>query len=114
MLKLVLRRLGDENAEVKSNAAYAMGVLCFNSQSPEIVAEYSNILSRLERLLQNPEGRMIDNAAGCLARMIIAHADNVPLAEVLPALVQVLPLREDYEENEPIYQMLVQLCWWPL
>ena len=36
----------------------------------------------------------------------------MPVAEVLPALVRsgVLPLKEDYEENEPVWKMIVQLC----
>ncbi len=53
---------------------------------------------------------MQDNAAGCVSRMILKHKDAVPVAEVLPVLVGLLPLKKDYEENEPIYQCIGMLC----
>src|SRR5699024_10107990 len=56
-----------------------------------------------------PEARIKDNASGCLCRMILAHPDRVPLAQVLPALVDLLPLKEDYEENTPVYQCIYKL-----
>ena len=53
----------------------------------------------------------MDNAAGCISRMISKHKTNVPVDEVLPALLNsgVLPLKEDYQENEPVWKMIVQL-----
>ena len=53
----------------------------------------------------------MDNAAGCVARLILAHKDRVPVADVLPALVNsgVLPLKEDYQENEPVWKMIISL-----
>ena len=53
---------------------------------------------------------MQDNAAGCVSRMILKHKEAVPLAEVLPVLVGLLPLKKDFEENEPIYNCIAQLC----
>jgi len=34
----------------------------------------------------------------------------MPIKMVLPALVELLPLKEDYEENEPVWGMIVRLC----
>jgi hypothetical protein len=119
-MKLFLHRLSDEDPEAKSNAAYAMGMLCLKSRAVhEIIGNYPVILTKLEPFLQEKNHRMLDNACGCIARMIMAHPNNVPLGDVLPALAGVLPLKEDYEENEPIYKMLVQLCqfsdlWYPV
>lgn len=111
LMRLLLHRLSDEDPETKSNAAYAIGLLCLKSQNgAEIVKHYHTILTKLEPLLHNKQHRMLDNACGCLARMIMGHPEAVPLAEVLPPLVQQLPLKEDYEENAPIYDMVVQLC----
>ena len=42
--------------------------------------------------------------------MILKQHDKVPIADVLPAIVSILPLKNDYEENEPLYKMIVQLC----
>lgn len=50
-----------------------------------------------------------DNACGAVARMIMRHPDVVPVDQVLPVFVQALPLKRDYEENEPVYKLLFQL-----
>lgn len=112
ILKLLIHRLSDEHQQTKSNAAYAIGRLCEKSDSDrEIVKAYPTILSKLEPLLhiQGTE-RMQDNAAGCVSRMILKHKESVPLDDVLPVLVSLLPLKKDFEENEPIYNCIAQLC----
>lgn len=111
LMKLLLHRMSDEDIETKSNAAYAVGLLQEKSTNDaEILKSFPTILSKLEPLLQTQEARAMDNAAGCVARMIMKHPDHVPVAQVLPALVEILPLRDDFEENEPIYDMIVNLC----
>lgn len=106
-----MHKLSDADPETRSNAAYAMGLLCIKSQNTQLItSNYSTILRKLEPLLQDQSYRMLDNACGCVSRMIMAHPNNVPLGEVLPVIANVLPLKEDYEENEPIYTMLVKLC----
>lgn len=111
LLKLLLHRLGDEDSETKSNAAFATGLLLENSTShQEILKSYNTILAKLEPLLHTQGARAMDNAAGCVSRMIMKHQTYVPVAAVLPALVDLLPLKEDFEENEPVYKMIVQLC----
>lgn len=110
-LKLLIHRLGDEDPQTKSNAAYAVGRLVEHSTADaEIVKEYPTILSRLESCLQMKVSRLQDNATGCLSRMILKHREAVPLKEVLPVLVSILPLKNDYEENEPLYRMICQMC----
>lgn len=111
LLRLLLHRLSDEDPETKSNAAYGVGLLQEKSTSTnEIVKAFPAILAKLEPLLQTSEARCKDNAAGCVARMIMAHEQNVPVAQVLPALLEMLPLRSDFDENEPVYDMIVKLC----
>lgn len=110
LMKSLLHRMSDEDPLTKSNAAYAIGMLVQNSEkTTETFKQYNTILSKLESLLQNPEMRQQDNAAGCVARMISKNKAGVPLDEVLPALVKLLPLKDDYEENEPVYSMIVKL-----
>lgn len=113
MMQVLLKRLGDEDAQTKSNAAYAIGRLVEKSNdTATVVKAYPQMLSRLEPLFSITDGRCRDNAAGCVSRLILKHKDKVPVAEVLPALLTsgVLPLKEDYEENEPVWKMVVQLC----
>jgi len=111
LLKPLLHRMSDEDSETKSNAAYAIGLLQQESTNDkEILKNFPTILGKLEPLLQTDEARSKDNAAGCVARMIMRHKANVPTAQVLPALIDLLPLRNDFDENEPVYDMIVKLC----
>jgi hypothetical protein len=111
-LKLLVHRLSDEDPQTKSNAAYAVGRLVEHSNAGDIVKEFPTILSRLEQCLHQDVSRLQDNATGCLSRMILKHRESVPIKEVLPALVSILPLKNDYEENDPLYRMICQLYKW--
>ncbi|KAE8152306.1 armadillo-type protein [Aspergillus avenaceus] len=109
-LKLLVHRLGDEDPQTRSNAAYAIGRLVEHTNATaEISKEFPTILSRLEGCLHMDVSRLQDNATGCLSRMILKNREAVPLKEVLPALVKLLPLKNDYEENDPLYRMICQL-----
>lgn len=118
LMTVILKRLSDEDLGVKSNAAYAAGLLCEKSNDErEVLRNYNSILAKLEPLLdpsaaagqEEKQARLLDNAAGCVSRMILRHPNNVPIAEVLPRLLEILPLRGDYEENKPIFEMIVKL-----
>ncbi|OQO11235.1 hypothetical protein B0A48_05491 [Cryoendolithus antarcticus] len=123
MLSIILKRLRDEDPETKSNAAFGAGLLCLNSKDvKELQPAYPTILSLLEPMLDTSpkssgpasaeaeaRARLVDNAAGCVARMISAAPQGVPLAQVLPRLVSLLPLENDFRENEPVFEMLIKL-----
>ncbi|KAJ5407681.1 hypothetical protein N7509_001564 [Penicillium cosmopolitanum] len=112
-LKLLLHRLNDEDPQTRSNAAYAVGRLVEHSQSDaEMLKEYPTILSRLEQCLSMNVSRLQDNATGCISRMILRSRENVPTKDVLPVLVNILPLKNDFEENEPLYRMICQMYKW--
>ncbi|KAI0155356.1 importin beta-4 [Xylariaceae sp. FL1272] len=110
LLPPLLHRLSDEDQETRSNTAYAVGQLVLHSQDEKTyLPSFPQILQKLEPLLHIQAARLQDNAAGCLCRMIQANPDKVPIADVLPALVDLLPLKEDYEENKPVYNCLHKL-----
>ncbi|KAI3324427.1 importin beta-4 [Xylariaceae sp. AK1471] len=110
LLAPLLHRLSDEDQETKSNTAYALGQLVYHSEDEATyLPSFPQILRSLEPLLQIQAQRLQDNAAGCLCRMILSNPNQVPIPEVLPALVNLLPLKEDYEENKPVYQCLHKL-----
>ncbi|KAK4183554.1 armadillo-type protein [Podospora australis] len=110
LLKLLLKRLSDPDLETKSNAAYATGQLILSSTaSGTYLPHFPTILQKLEPMLHIQEARIKDNAAGCICRMIIAHPDQLPISTILPALVGLLPLKEDYEENSPVYECISKL-----
>lgn len=111
LLKLLLHRMSDEDPETKSNTAFATGLLVQNTNNTgEILKAFNTIMTKLEPLFEMHKARAVDNAAGCISRMIMKHQEHVPLGVVLPALLNLLPLKEDVEENEPIYKMIVLLC----
>lgn len=105
------RRLSDPDPLTKSNAAYAIGLLILkSSDTAKTFPMYPVLWEKLQPLLDINEMRMTDNVAGALCRMMIKNSDSGFVSEALPAVVNVLPLTEDYEENEPIYQCIYHLC----
>lgn len=114
-LRLLVHRLADEDPQTKSNAAYAIGRLIERSEASNILLkEYPIILTRLEPCVEMNVSRLQDNASGCLSRMILKHRESVPIKDVLPVLVNILPLKNDYEENDPVYRMICQMCKYSL
>jgi hypothetical protein len=115
LLKVLLHRLSDEDPETKSNAVYGIGLLCEKTANDdEILKNLGTIFAKLEPLLEaQNQARLLDNTAGCVSRLISKYPSKIPISEVLPRLVELLPLREDYEENKPIFSMLVKLCKFP-
>lgn len=117
--------LADKDLEVRSNAAYGVGLLAVNSQDAATVkAAYPEVLKRLERLLKKVEkkkrkstsddeednsARSLANACGCVARMARAHPDALPLNEVVRILLTKLPLEEEFIENTPIFELIAEL-----
>ncbi|KAJ3028528.1 hypothetical protein HDV00_010188 [Rhizophlyctis rosea] len=109
LMPMFVKALGDEDEEVRANAAFAVGALVFHSQS-DLTSYYVQVLQLLRPLIETPsELNAKDNACGAIARMILRSPDAIPLDRVLPALLQQLPLKRDYEENEPIYRCLFAL-----
>ena len=110
LYKILLHRLSDEDAEAKSNAAFAMGLLIEKTEDAKVAQSFAEVLRKLEPLLQTEEKRCRDNAAGCVCRMIMKNQTNVPLEAVVPVLVDILPLKEDWEENAVVWAWLGGLC----
>lgn len=111
LMQILLKRMSDEDDQTKSNAAYAVGRLVEKSTDAKtLAAAYPQILSKLENLLTIDNARCKDNAAGCVARLILKNKSLVPVKDVLPVLVTtILPLKDDYQENEPVWRMIIQL-----
>ncbi|TFY80970.1 hypothetical protein EWM64_g3040 [Hericium alpestre] len=114
LLDLFYRALGDADPEVKSNAAFAAGLLVENSEQ-DLSPQYLPLLGALRPMFElGPDalpaqlnGR--DNAAGAVARFIIRNTAAVPLDQVLPVLFSALPLKNDFLENRPIFRAIFHL-----
>ena len=79
--------LSDPEMDVRSNAAYAIGVLVYASDS-DLSSHYLNILAALRPMLlesdlNSDEGKQAcDNACGAIARLILKNAAVLPLDQV--------------------------------
>lgn len=123
-LKLFTEKLASDHLlEVKSNAAYGIGLLVEYSEA-DLSAAYPTILQLLFKLLSKTErhdnklddaeskavvNRSYANACGCVARMALKNQQAVPLEHVVPSLLSHLPLETGLEENEPIFKLIILL-----
>ncbi|WVR09018.1 hypothetical protein IAU60_006078 [Kwoniella sp. DSM 27419] len=111
LLQIISRGLADEEADVRSNAAFAAGVLVENSET-DLSSQYGALLGALQPFFSPPEHsapavyNARDNAAGAVARMVTKNAAALPLEQVIQVLVSVLPLRFDPLENRAVFAAL--------
>lgn len=114
LFQLFYDALSDPEAEVQSNAAYAIGLLVEYS-TMDLTAQYLPLLGALRPLFDVPsEAPAVkfsarDNAAGAVARMIIRNTAAVPLDQVLPVFMTAVPTKEDPMENRPIFKAVFHL-----
>ncbi|KAK3601658.1 hypothetical protein CHS0354_038221 [Potamilus streckersoni] len=95
------------NASIRWIRNYVQGVTIFPltkySQYPEILKALFDVLSK------ETNGRVQDNICAATCRLVWAHQSAVPLEHVIPVVVKLLPLKEDFEENPTIFKCLFQL-----
>lgn len=114
ILSVLSRALSDEDVTVRSNAAFASGVLVENS-SNDLSPHFNALLAAMQSLFQkgNEESTETktarDNASGCLARLIMKNSNAVPIDQALPILFGAMPLEEDMLEWVPILSSLMFL-----
>ncbi|XP_023756369.1 uncharacterized protein LOC111904893 isoform X1 [Lactuca sativa] len=112
LMPLVLRELDSPSATNRRNAAFCVGEMCKNGG--EYGLKYlDDVLPCLFLLFEESEKdhAVRDNAAGAVAKIIMAHQNSVPLYRVLPILLKVLPLKKDYEESIPVYNCICNLIF---
>jgi hypothetical protein len=113
-LPAVLAGLADPDDNVKRNAAFCAGVSC-EGLGEAVAAQYPQLLQAISPIFGadptqgDATSAALDNAAAAVSRMIMASPGNVPMAQVLPALLKVLPLKNDMTENETVYKCLLGL-----
>ncbi|KAG4955672.1 hypothetical protein JHK84_041654 [Glycine max] len=112
VMPLVLKELASSEATNRRNAAFCVGELCKNGHE-QALKYYDNILRGLHPLFgeSEPDDAVRDNAAGAVARMIMVHPESIPLNQVLPVFLRVLPLKEDHEESMAVYSCVFSLVF---
>jgi len=113
-LPAVLAGLSDPSEDVKRNAAFCAGVCCEHLRE-RVADAYPQILQALEPLFQmdpnsgEAAAACVDNTAACVARMIMGSQTHLPMPQLLPAVLKLLPLKTDMSENETVYTCLLGL-----
>lgn len=121
----VSKLTNDKSSEVRGNAAYGVGIVIeyagFDASSayPTVLQALSKLLNKADKeALKNEDGddetaetinRTFANACGCVARLTLKHQTAVPLDVILPALFSHLPLETGFEENSPIFELIIKL-----
>ncbi|ORX39229.1 armadillo-type protein [Kockovaella imperatae] len=114
LLEIISRGLRDEEPDVRSNAAFASGVLIQES-SQDLSSQFVPLLTALQPYFSAPEHsapavyNARDNAAGAISRMIVKNPNALPLDQVLPVIVSVMPLQFDPLENKAVYAAIFSL-----
>ncbi|KAI6149260.1 ARM repeat-containing protein [Pisolithus tinctorius] len=114
LMELFYKGLRDPEAEVQSNASFAVGLLIEHSEV-DLSPQYPPLLAALRPIFDVPADAPAtrlnakDNAAGAVSRMIVRNTAAVPLDQVLPVLIAALPLKNDYLENRPVFRALFHL-----
>jgi hypothetical protein len=117
-LPCALNGIADPENDVKRNAVFCAG-LCAEHLGERIAAkDYPVLLQHIGPLFQmdshhtsndTSAAACVDNAAAAVCRMIMAAQSHVNLSQVLPVLLQALPLKTDMTENETVYKCLMGL-----
>ncbi|EJD51758.1 ARM repeat-containing protein [Auricularia subglabra TFB-10046 SS5] len=114
VLQLLGKALVDPEPEVVNNACFAVGLVIEHSEV-DLSSQYLPLLGTLRPLFAPAEGSKApvytarDNAAGAVARMIIRNSAAVPLDQVLPVIIGILPLEADPIENKTVFRALLTL-----
>ncbi|CAH9082136.1 unnamed protein product [Cuscuta europaea] len=110
VMPLVLKELASPEPTNRRNAAFCAGEMCKNG-GESALKYYGEILRGLYPLFgeSEPDHAVRDNAAGAVARMIMVHPESIPLDQVLPVFLKVLPLKEDHEESAVVYSCICSL-----
>ncbi|KAH7097863.1 ARM repeat-containing protein [Auriculariales sp. MPI-PUGE-AT-0066] len=106
VLHIIGRALTDPDAEVVNNACFAVGLVIENSEV-DLSGQYLPLLGQLRGLVAQLNAR--DNAAGAIARMIIRNSTAVPLDQVLPVILGIMPLQADPVENKTVLRAFIVL-----
>lgn len=96
---------------MKHNACYCSGLLV--QYGGPAVHQYLEVLynSLCKALTLDPVKyeTVLDNACGALARMINAAPDKMPIDQIVPGILNLLPLRNDFEPAIPIHECIFNL-----
>jgi len=114
LIPLLASGVADQTESVRRNSAFTIGALIRSSEGA-MVPHFMQILQLLHPLCArrttgtDTGGADVDNTLSTVAHMIRVSPDSVPLNQVLPVMLEALPLRADHLEGENVYGCLIDL-----
>jgi len=105
----LLVKISDKS--MKHNACYCAGLLVQygGASVHQFFEKLCAVLSQTMTLDPIKYETVLDNACGSLARMINVAPNLVPVDQVIPAILGLLPLRSDYEPAIAIHESIFNL-----
>uniref|UniRef100_T1IFX5 Importin N-terminal domain-containing protein n=1 Tax=Rhodnius prolixus TaxID=13249 RepID=T1IFX5_RHOPR len=109
LLTCFLSRCKSSNSDVRNNSLFALGEMALHGKQV-LYKHYNELLTALSQSIATEKnGKVMDNACGVIARLILTNSELLPLDQILPVFVSKLPLREDFDEDKYIYWSLTLL-----
>ncbi|GLT87421.1 hypothetical protein SLE2022_055060 [Rubroshorea leprosula] len=111
-LPFLLEACNDENSNVRQAALYGVG-LCAEFGGAVFKPLVQDALSRLDAVIRHPSalhsGNVMayDNAVSALGKICQFHRDSIDAAQVVPAWLSCLPIKDDLIEAKIVHD---QLC----
>eukprot|EP00898_Chlorokybus_atmophyticus_P005187 jgi/Chlat1/566/Chrsp103S01005 len=111
VLPIAVKECASAESTNRRNAAFCIGKLCEHG-TDQALPYMSQVLQALHPLFgPEEEAGVRDNAASAVARIIMARREALPLAQILPVLMNALPLQGDLEESTAVYGCLCSLIY---
>jgi len=108
-LPLAIAALQDASYEVRQNSVFCVGV-CTAAVTAAPASEVQQICKLLAAHLKRVDGEpagVVDNAAGALARVQVAHPAAFPAGDFVKTVLPIMPLQLDSNENTPVYKVIL-------
>lgn len=108
----LLEASNDDNSDVRQAAVYGLGV-CAEFGGHTFRPLVGEALSKLNNLIRHPEAQhpdnimAYDNAVSALGKICQFHRDGIDAAQVIPAWLVCLPIKDDKIEAKVVHD---QLC----
>lgn len=106
LLVQAIRALSDPHLSTRCNGIYLTRLVACH---PASLDWWNIILNNVVPLMAYEDDQTQDNAVGCIAAMITANISHIPMAEVIPEVLNALPMRCDQTEATIVYNMLLSL-----
>uniref|UniRef100_A0A6A7G7Q6 Importin-4 isoform X1 n=1 Tax=Hirondellea gigas TaxID=1518452 RepID=A0A6A7G7Q6_9CRUS len=113
ILSLFFEGLESEDKQLVHNSCFALGCFYQHLSVKLMIDSYERVCQLLHPVLVIPDNSDMviarDNAVSCVCKMIMRCPQALPLDQVLPLILNGLPLVSDMEENEFVYECIFGL-----